>query len=174
MIEIAALSVFPLLMAFAASSDLLTMTISNRVALALLAGFLALGVALGLPWQLMLLQLSAGFAVLAVGFALFCCGWIGGGDAKLAAATAVWMGWSQLLDYGVTASMLGGMLTLAILQLRRWPLPAWAMTTPWIARLHDKATGVPYGIALACSGLLIYPDTIVWLTTIGARAAAGS
>ncbi len=169
MIEIAALLVFPLLMAFAASSDLLTMTISNRVSLALFAGFIAMGLALGLPWDVMLMQLSCGLVVLAIGFGLFCFGWIGGGDAKLAAATAVWMGWSRLLDYGLTASVFGGILTLAILQVRRWPLPLWANATPWIARLHDKATGVPYGIALACAGLIIYPDTIVWLATIGAR-----
>ena len=121
----------------------------------------------------MLLQLSAGFAVLALGFALFCFGWIGGGDAKLAASTAVWMGWSRLLDYGLTASVLGGLLTLAILQLRRWPMPAWALSMPWIERLHDKTSGVPYGIALACAGLLIYPDTVVWLSTIGAHASVG-
>ena len=54
MIELAALSVFPLLMAFAASSDLLTMTISNRVSIALLAGCLVLAAALGLPFLLTL------------------------------------------------------------------------------------------------------------------------
>ena len=41
-LDIARLLLFPALMAFAAASDLFTMTISNRVSLALAAGFLAL------------------------------------------------------------------------------------------------------------------------------------
>ena len=41
MIEFFALIVFPALMAFAASSDLLTMKIPNRVAIALTAAYLA-------------------------------------------------------------------------------------------------------------------------------------
>jgi prepilin peptidase CpaA len=169
MIELAALVVFPVLMAFAATSDLLTMTISNRISLALFAGFFVMALALQLPWQEVLLHLSCGAAILCITFALFCFGWIGGGDAKLAASTAVWLGWSHILDYGLVASVLGGLLTIALLQVRKWALPSWAMQATWVSRLHDKATGVPYGIALAVAGLLIYPDTIVWLRVIGAQ-----
>ena len=38
-------------------------------------------------------------AVLVVTFMFFARGWIGGGDAKLAAATALWLGFDQLLNY---------------------------------------------------------------------------
>jgi len=41
------LLLFPAMMAFAASSDLFTMTISNRVALALIAGFAIMAAATG-------------------------------------------------------------------------------------------------------------------------------
>ena len=41
-LDIARLMLFPALMAFAAASDLFTMTISNRISLALVAGFLVL------------------------------------------------------------------------------------------------------------------------------------
>ncbi len=40
--------IFPSLMAFAASSDLLTMTISNRISLLLVAGFCALALVIGM------------------------------------------------------------------------------------------------------------------------------
>ena len=50
-------------------------------------------------------------------------GWIGGGDAKLAAATALWFGFDFLLDYLVYASLFGGVLTLVLIQFRRLPLP---------------------------------------------------
>jgi Flp pilus assembly protein protease CpaA len=29
--------------------------------------------------------------------------------------------------------------------------------------LLDPATGIPYGVALACAGLLLYPSTAIWL-----------
>ena len=51
-------------------------------------------------------------------------GWIGGGDAKLAAATALWFGFDHLLDYLLYASLFGGALTLVLLQFRQWPLPS--------------------------------------------------
>ena len=41
-------------------------------------------------------------------------GWIGGGDAKLAAVTVLWLGLGHLADYLVYASLLGGALTIAI------------------------------------------------------------
>src|SRR5258705_9302916 len=83
-LDIARLLLFPALMAFAAASDLLTMTISNRVSLALAAGFLVLAPLGGMGLQAMLLHLGAGATVLAVAFACFAMGWMGGGDAKVA------------------------------------------------------------------------------------------
>lgn len=168
MTTLAAMIIFPALMALAAFSDLLTMTISNRISVALLVGFLAMAIAVGMPLGVLASQLSCGAAILTLTFCLFSFGWIGGGDAKLAAATAVWIGWAHMLDYGLAASLGGGVLTLLILQARRLPLPAWATGSVWIARLHDKTGGIPYGIALAAAGLFIYPETRVWLSVIGA------
>jgi len=72
------------------------------------------------------------------------------------------------MDYGLVASAFGGILTLSILLLRRWPLPQWLARRQWVARLHENGSGVPYGIALAAAGLFIYPDTQIWLRVIGA------
>jgi prepilin peptidase CpaA len=162
LLETARLLLFPALMAFAASSDLFTMTISNRLTLALLAGFAVLAVMTGMPPQAMLEHAGAGFLVLTIGFVLFACGWIGGGDAKLAAATALWFGWPHLLDYVLYASLLGGALTLALLQFRKFTLPASVATMDWVERLHRPDGGVPYGIALAAAALLVYPST-AWM-----------
>ncbi len=85
-------------------------------------------------------------------------GWIGGGDAKLAAATALWFGFDYLLDYLVYASLFGGVLTLLLIQFRRLPLPALLARQKWILRLHDNGGGVPYGIALAAAALIVYPQ----------------
>ena len=105
------------------------------------------------------MHLAAAAVVLAVAFVFFSQGWIGGGDAKLAAATALWFGFAHLLDYLLYASIFGGVLTLALLQFRRLPLPGVLSRQAWIRRLHDRAGDVPYGIALAAAALAVYPKT---------------
>ena len=159
------LLLFPALMAFAASSDLFTMTISNRLSLALTGGFILLAFATGASWPAIGMHLAAGALVLVVSFVFFTRGWIGGGDAKLAAATALWFGFAHLLDYMTYASLFGGVLTLALLQFRKMALPAALARQPWIQRLHDQGGGVPYGIALAAAALIVYPDT-GWMSAI--------
>jgi prepilin peptidase CpaA len=158
-LDLARLLLFPALMAFAAASDLFTMTISNRVSLALAAGFLVLAVASGMGLHDMLLHIGAGAAVLAVAFGCFAMGWVGGGDAKVAAAAALWFGFAHLMNYLLYASLFGGVLTLLLLQFRQWPLPVSFAGQPWLARLHARETGIPYGVALAIAALMIYPET---------------
>lgn len=160
------LLLFPALMAFAASSDLLTMTISNRVSLLLVGGFIAIALLTGMNGADFLSHIGAGLLVLAVTFGFFARGWIGGGDAKLAAATALWLGFDHLLAYFVYASLLGGGLTLLLLQFRNLPLPSVFLGQQWIERLHSRHAGIPYGIALAAAALLIYPET-VWVKALG-------
>jgi prepilin peptidase CpaA len=162
MIEAVALIVFPALMVFAAFSDLFTMTIPNRVSLILVFIYFALAAYLALPWQTLAMHVSCGLAMLALTFVLFQFGWVGGGDAKLASATALWLGWENLLDYGLIASLAGGVLTVAIIALRWHDLPQRLLSIGFVARLADKGAGVPYGIALAIAGLLIYPQTGLW------------
>lgn len=163
MLEAATLLFFPALMAFAAISDLLTMTISNCVSIALVVLFIAIAFACGLPPTQILWHLACGAATLVLAFGLFAMGWIGGGDAKLAAATAIWLGFEHLGDYALSASLLGGVLTVSIIMLRKWPLPGVLLTRQWATRLHEPRTGIPYGIALATAGLMLYPETAIWL-----------
>ena len=160
------LLVFPAMMAFAASSDLLTMTISNRVSLILAGGFFVLAAMTGMPLVEIGTHLGASGIVLVVAFVFFARGWIGGGDAKLAAATALWVGFDQLLNYMIYASLFGGLLTLAIMRFRLMPLPAALAEQEWVKRLHRMDAGVPYGIALALAALAIYPDT-AWMKSLG-------
>jgi prepilin peptidase CpaA len=153
------LLLFPALMAFAASSDLFTMTISNRVSLALTGGFFALTLVTGMSLAAVGMHVAAATLVLVFAFGFFTQGWIGGGDAKLTAATALWFGFTHLLDYLLYAALLGGVLALILIQFRKLPLPGILARQKWILRLHEKGGGVPYGIALAAAALLIYPKT---------------
>jgi prepilin peptidase CpaA len=164
--DIIRLLLFPALMALGASSDLLTMTISNRLSLALTGGFFLLTVITGVSLTAIGMHLAAAALVLTISFGFFSMGWIGGGDAKLAAATALWFGFDFLLDYLVYASLFGGVLTVLLIQFRRLPLPAPLARQTWILRLHEAGGGVPYGIALAAAALAVYPKT-GWMPAFG-------
>lgn len=160
-----ALFFFPLIMAFAAFTDLFTMRISNKLVLLLAAGFVVLALWVRLPLEQAGMHLVCGFVVLVVAFGLFALRWIGGGDAKLAAATALWFGFANTGTYLIYTAIFGGILTLAILTVRQLPLEAVYVGRPsldWLARLHDKKQGVPYGVAMAVAGLLTYPGTAIF------------
>ncbi|MGD9866443.1 MAG: prepilin peptidase [Hyphomicrobiales bacterium] len=150
-LDYALLLVFPAAMALAASMDLFTMTIPNRVSLGLVAGFFLLAPFAGLGWAEIGSHVATGLAMLALTVLLFSRGWIGGGDAKLFAATSLWLGYEHLLEYAMLASIAGGALTLGILLMRNLPLPDVLQEQEWMARLHDASRGVPYGIALAAA-----------------------
>jgi len=164
--EVALLIFFPALMAYAAASDLFTMTIPNKLSLALIVVFLIFALVAGLPWSAILMHVAAGALVLTICFGMFAFGWIGRGDAKLAAATALWLGFGPLADYLIISTMAGGLLTVLILGLRGQPLPAFALGWGWVLRLHERKAGVPYGIALAGAALFVYPHSPIWTAVL--------
>ena len=164
--DVTRLLLFPVLMAFAASSDLLTMTISNRLSLALAGSFFLLTIVIGMSLPAIGMHLAAAALVLAVCFGFFSMGWMGGGDAKLAAVTTLWFGFDYLLDYLIYAALFGGALTLLLIQFRKLPLPEALARQSWILRLHETGGGVPYGIALAAAALTVYPKT-AWMPALG-------
>jgi prepilin peptidase CpaA len=156
----------PALCAYACFTDMFAMRISNRVCLAILALFGVFALSSGMPLALVGSHLLAGLVVLCISFALFAFGWIGGGDAKLVAAISVWIGFSQLWEYVALSSVLGGFLTLSILAIRKHPLPAFAANQPWVMRLHDKKSGIPYGIALGITALIMWPHSSFWAVVL--------
>ena len=153
-------AIFPAAMAYAGASDLLTMTISNKISLALIAAFVALAPMVGTSWADLGLHLAAGGIVFAAAFVCFAFGWVAGGDVKLAAVAALWLGFDHLAEFVGLASILGGALTLMLLSFRTLALPAPLIRQEWVARLHAPETGVPYGIALAAAALAIYPASV--------------
>ena len=76
--------------------------------------------------------------------------------------TALWFAPEQALLYFIYAALLGGLLTLPILQLRTRLMPAFVYRIPWIAHLQEPKAGVPYGAAMAPAALIVFPDT-AWL-----------
>lgn len=156
------LVIFPLAMIFGAIWDLTTMTIPNMLTVALAVAFLLFVPFAGLGWQDVALHFAAGALMLLAGMAMFALGWIGGGDAKFVSAIALWLGWNELLGYLLVAAILGGALTLLLLGFRSMPLPPALLARAWIARLHDRKSGIPYGVALGLGGLWMFQHS-VWL-----------
>src|SRR5262245_8252334 len=134
-LTIPALFVFPMLVAYAAASDLLTMRITNRLVLLAVVAFFPVALVAGLSLETIGWHVLGGVVVLAVTFGLFAMGWIGGGDAKLIAAIAMWFGPMGMVPYLLYASVLGGTLTLVLLSARRLPLPLQLKQVVWIDRL---------------------------------------
>lgn len=149
--------VLPVLLALAAGWDLASYTIPNLLPLGIAAVFVVFAVLCGLPGAAWGGHFAAGLVALVAGFALFAAGWIGGGDAKLFAATALWFGFGDLVSYALVAAILGGILTVTLLVARRIPLPGVLIRQSWIARLHDARSGIPYGVALAAGALVVLP-----------------
>lgn len=147
---------------YAAATDLTSYTIPNRASLAVLGAFALYAPVSGLPLETLAWHLAAFAAVLTGAFVLFALGWIGGGDAKLAAAIALWIGWPLLPAYLFQTAMFGAGLTLALVLMRRFPLPIALARVGWVSRLHDPRAGVPYGVALACSAFAALPALPVW------------
>jgi prepilin peptidase CpaA len=160
--ELIALNIFPLCMIYAAFSDLLTMKIPNWLSASLALMFVPILYFGAVDSGFILEHVLSGGLVLIVGFILFSLGWMGGGDAKLASATALWLGWASTLDYIILTSFLGGVLTLALLAMRRVALPHFTHKWHWLVHLHQPTTGVPYGIALACAAMWVFPTSPVW------------
>lgn len=165
MIEAAIFVIFPFCMAFAAVSDMLSMTIANRVPVLLVAAFAVLAPLTGMAWPEFGMHFAAMGAVLTVTFVLFAVGGMGGGDAKLLAATALWMGFDMNLLYYLTVSaMFGGLLTLLIVFYRSSLFADITINNVILRNFADRSAGIPYAIALGLGGLAAYVHSplMIW------------
>ncbi|MEQ1648449.1 MAG: prepilin peptidase [Hyphomicrobiaceae bacterium] len=167
MYELAIILVFPALVVFAAAMDFFSMTIPNKVSILLVAGFFCLAPFSPLTMSGIGLHVAAGLMVLAITIGLFAFGVIGGGDAKLAAAVSLWLGFGHLIDYTIWTAILGGALSIALLAFRKMPLPASWIGLEWVQRLHAPKGGIPYGIALAAAALVVYQESFWYRAILG-------
>lgn len=155
-------ALLPICVIYAGVSDLMSLTIPNWIPVVLIVGFTALAPFIGLDLKTIGLHWAIAGAVLLVGFGCFAMGWMGGGDAKLAAAIVLWFDPMNALVFIGMSALLGGALTLFLLTFRRVSLPMPIVRANWVARLHHPDEGVPYGIALAVAALIVYPNT-AWI-----------
>ncbi|MEY4248462.1 MAG: hypothetical protein RJA87_95 [Pseudomonadota bacterium] len=154
------LMLFPALVIWAGIKDATSYTIPNWISATLALAFAPLAILLGLSLDQIGLALLVALAVLIVGIMLFALRLIGGGDAKLLAACALWLGPSVLMMFLVTTALIGGGLALGLIALRN-PLlvPLVQRLVPWAKRLLTPGEGVPYGVAIAVAALITFEQS---------------
>lgn len=151
---------FPALVIVAALKDMTSYTIPNWISLALLAAFPVAALTAGLPLPTLGLCAVVGAGALVLGMVMFAFGWIGGGDAKLFAAAALWLGVPAALPFLVATCIAGGALALGLLTLRSALVRPLTLGGPaWLVRLTEPGENVPYGLAIAIGGLVAFPGS---------------
>jgi prepilin peptidase CpaA len=145
--------------------DVATMKIKNELVLFLLATYAAFAPLTGMDLTIIGWNALLASAVLVTMFTFFSFGWIGGGDAKLVSVAALWIGPQHIFSFLVYTAVIGGALTLLVLQFRMVRLPADWQEREWLARLHQPQCGVPYGVAIAAGALAVFPGT-PWIATL--------
>ncbi|MBB3542410.1 MULTISPECIES: prepilin peptidase [unclassified Rhizobium] len=166
MISAVVFVIFPLCLAIAAFSDLFTMTIPNRASVILAVTFLGVATATGMPFIVLGTHLVAAFAVLAVCFVLFALNIMGGGDAKLLAAAALWFGFGPaLIEFLVYVGVFGGIITLLILLIRTQAHVILAVGLPVPSSIL-LAKKIPYGIAIAAGGFIAFPSSPIFVAAL--------
>jgi prepilin peptidase CpaA len=166
MIASAIFLIVPLCLSIAAFSDLFTMTIPNRISLIIAISFLLIAPFAGLPLPTIGMHIVGGLAVFSACFALFAINVMGGGDAKLLTATALWFGFDQsLLLFLVYVGLVGGVATLLILSIRAQSdmIMAVGLRVP-NSILHAKK--IPYGIAIAIGGFMAFPSSPLLIAAV--------
>ncbi|HWF77752.1 MAG TPA: prepilin peptidase [Caulobacteraceae bacterium] len=151
------LGVFATLVIGAAVRDLATFTIPNWISLALAAGFAPAALLAGVPLPEIGVSFAVGVGMLVVGAGMFAVGWIGGGDAKLMAAAAIWVGLRGLPPFAIYTALAGGALALGLVALRSaWLRPLAAAGPSWTQRLATPGESAPYGVAIAAGALAAF------------------
>jgi prepilin peptidase CpaA len=149
--------VFPALVLIAAFKDATSYTIPNWISVAAALAYVPCALLAGAPLGVILTAIGVGAAVLVAGMAFFLFGWVGGGDAKLLAVCALWLGWPVILPFLFWTALAGGALALALLWSRSVARYYPAAGPTWLAELMKPNAAVPYGVSIAIGALVVFP-----------------
>ena len=150
-------AVFVFCVCYAVVSDFTRMLIPNWIPLTLVGAF-AVFAMLYLDGDAVLRHLGLAAVVFVLGVVFFVAGWIGGGDVKLMTAVMLWIGPQAATSYVIVMAVLGAVLALTLLALRRYSnvYRAWAPNNWLVNRMVDMAEAgyCPYGVAIGIAALV--------------------
>ncbi|MCA8889894.1 MAG: prepilin peptidase [Parvularculaceae bacterium] len=153
------LSAFPAALLIAAMNDIYEFKIPNWVSVVLFCSFFAASLGLGASSAQMLEGFILACVALVIGFSLFAVRILGGGDAKLLAATAPWIGLGGIAGFLFNVALAGAGLAIVLMLFRRVPAMPFYAQAPWLLRLHQRPKDIPYAVAIAIGGLLSFSQT---------------
>jgi len=167
-IQTAFVAIFPALVIVAALKDATSFTIPNWISIAIVAAFAPAALIGGLSLQAVGVHLGVGLIALVAGMIMFAAGWIGGGDAKLFAASGLWLGLAPLPNFLIVTALSGGALALALVNLRsNWARSLIPAGPAWVERLRAPKGDAPYGVAIAIGALAAFPQAAATLMAAG-------
>ena len=154
--------ILPGLLIVAALHDISSFKIPNRIILALLAVWPVAHFFMGGTIDQALMALLSAGLLFAIGFGLFAKNLLGAGDVKLFATTMLWLGGEHIIPFVMATTIFGAVFAIVLVGFRRMPIPAANFAPDWLLRLHMEQKFMPYGVAIAFGGLMIWPNTIYW------------
>ena len=167
MVEASIFVILPLCLAMAAFTDILTMKIPNRVSAALALSFFAVAPFSGMDLVTFGWSVTAAMAVFAGCFALFALNVMGGGDAKILSAAALWYGFnSDLVAFLTLTGLFGGGLALVILFIRANQDILLATPIPIPMHFFKERAGIPYGVAIGAAAFMTFPDSQIFVQAL--------
>lgn len=165
-ITIIAAVVFCGFVLYAAFTDIISFTISNKLNLAFTLSFLIFIIPLGLSPQQILSHFIVGAIAFGIGILLFYFGVWGGGDAKLIAPIGLWLGASSMYLFVFYTAIFGGIIALFLIVGRRLAKKFGLPKKPkWLRQMLRGTAAVPYGVAL-CFGALVALTKADWFQII--------
>jgi prepilin peptidase CpaA len=154
------LAAFPAGVIAAALKDAVSFTIPNWISVAIVLAFFPAALAVHLPLSALGVCAMAAGAALVCGMGMFALGWCGGGDAKLLAACALWLGWPGSMTFMLATGVAGGLLAAGLITARKGAIGSLIAAGPgWLGRLLRPDEDLPYGLAIAVGALAAFPSS---------------
>ena len=162
------LGIMPALAIVAGLKDLTSMKIPNWISGLLIVAFFPAALVVGLDPMTVAVNLGIAVLALLVGAGMFALRWIGGGDAKLFAASSLWLGLAPMPTFLMITALAGGGLALALVNLRsNWARTLIPAGPAWVERLREPKGDAPYGVAIAAGALVAFPQAAAALMGAG-------
>lgn len=130
-------------------SDIRSLRIPNMYALVILACFIPAWLTTPAVFDPLWHHLAAMGLMFILTYIMFSIGIMGGGDSKLATALGLWVGLKGLLPFVFYMALIGGVLGVMTLFLRKKKLFNNPKPGSWIEQAQAGQNAVPYGVAIS-------------------------
>lgn len=171
-------AILPIIVFSSAITDIYSYTIPNSFSVILIVGFYIFALANPVfDWEMIGYHTLTGLSVLLLTFILFACNALGGGDAKLLAASSLWLGYYDTLLYLCFVAMCGGVFAIVLVIWRKTkPFKIYSLFTPLRSLYYGPADttdiakpqyAIPYAVAIATGFFMVLPESMIFIKSFG-------